>query len=96
MTDRIHGFYRCGFALLQNDISFLHYIYIGHQRVGDVAAEELFGVLCRNQVAELLGIHYQVRKIIKLAQNIFGQLHTMFLQELVQEILLIFVFSVIQ
>ena len=60
-----------------------------------MAAQKFFGVLCRNQVAELLGIHHQVRKIIKLAEYIFGQLHTMFLQELVQEILLIFVFSVI-
>jgi hypothetical protein len=59
-----------------------------------VAAQEFFGVLCRNQVAELLGLYYQVCKIIKLAQNIFGQLHTMFLQELVQEILLVCVVSI--
>ena len=69
-------------------------IYIGNKRIGNVPAQKLFGILRRNQVAKLLGLYDQVRKIIKLAQNIFGQLHTMFRQELVQEILLIFVFSV--
>ena len=59
-------------------------------------AQELLGVLCRNQVTKLLGLYHQVRKIIKLAEYIFGQLHTMFCQELVQKILLIFVFSVAQ
>ena len=59
-----------------------------------MAAQEFFGILRRNQVAELLGLYYQVRKIIKLAEYIFGQLHTMFCQELVQKILLVFVVSI--
>ena len=57
-------------------------------------AQEFLGVLCRNQVAELLGLYHQVRKIIKLAEYIFGQLHTMFCQELVQKILLSCVVSI--
>ena len=59
-------------------------IYIGNEGICDVAAQKLFGILRRNQVAKLLGLYDQVRKIIKLAESIVGQLHTIFRQELVQ------------
>ena len=72
-------------------------VKIWHQRVGDVPAEELLGILRRNQVAELLGLHHQVGKAIELVHLLFGQLReNIFLQELVQKILLLYVSSVAQ
>ena len=60
-------------------------------------AEELLGILRRNQVAELLGLYHQIGKVIELVHLLFGQLReNMFLQELVQKILLFYVSSVTQ
>ena len=71
-------------------------MYIWNQRVGDVSRQELSGILCRNQIPEFLGINNQVCKLVKLIESLFGQLYTMFCQELIQKILLCFISSVTQ
>ena len=70
--------------------------YKWHERVGNVSRQELSGILGRNQIPEFLSINNQVCKLVKLVESLFGQLHTMFCQELVQEIFLFSVFSITQ